>query len=107
MPSDGDAALMAVRASGGTMVAVEDDAILGSLKTLAESEGIFAEPSAAASLAGLEQLTREKFFDRRDRVVVLITGNGLKDVETALTVTGQATTVAPRLEEVLKMLRIE
>ena len=103
-PSDGEAALKAVRESGGMMVAVEDDEILKSIKSLAETEGVFAEPSAATSLAGLNRLAGDRSIDPTDRIVLLVTGNGLKDVENALKATGQATTVDPDVNLVLRVL---
>lgn len=103
-PSDGEAALMAVKNTVGTMIAVEDDDILKSVRSLAAWEGVFSEPSGAACLAGLERLVDEKLVHPRDRIVLVVTGNGLKDVESALKVSGQATPVDPDLNEVLKLL---
>ncbi len=78
-PWDGDAALAAVRDSHGTAVAVSNEEILQAQSILAKSEGIFAEPSGATSLAGLIRLARAGGVERSDRVVVEITGSGLKD----------------------------
>ena len=103
-PSDGEAALMAVKKTGGTMIAVGDDHILKSVRSLAACEGVFSEPSGAACLAGLERLVDDKLVRPKDRIVLLVTGNGLKDVESALKVSGQAITVDPDLNAVLKML---
>lgn len=103
-PSDGEAALMAVKNTGGTMVAVEDDQILRSVKSLAEYEGVFAEPSGAACLAGLEKLVHDKLVHPKDNIVLIVTGNGLKDVDSALKLSGEAITVEPDPSEVLKLL---
>ena len=51
-------------------------------KTLASQGGIFAEPAASASYAGLARLLEEQKIDRREKIVVLITGHGLKDTDT-------------------------
>lgn len=104
MPSDGEAALRAVKSSGGTMVAVEDDEILRSVRSLAEHEGVFAEPSGAACLAGLEKLVEDKTVEPDDTIVLVVTGNGLKDVESALKLFGEPFTVEPDFKEVLKIL---
>lgn len=79
-PWDGDAALKAVNESGGTAVSVDDKLIAQAVRDLAKYEGILAEPSGAAALAGLVQMLEDKAIDKNDRVVVLVTGSGLKDV---------------------------
>jgi threonine synthase len=105
MPSDGEAALQAVRNTGGTMVAVPDEEILKSMKLLAETEGIFAESSGVTCLAGLKKLVDDGSVDPGQKIVLLVTGNGLKDVENALKVSGTVTSVEPDLDHVLKRLR--
>jgi threonine synthase len=79
-PWDGDVALRALRESKGTAVAVSDDEILSAQRLLAKYEGLFAEPSGAASLAGLIGLRDKGEIDRSDKLVVEITGSGLKDI---------------------------
>lgn len=83
-PWDGDAALTAIRESRGTAVSVSDEEILKSQRLLAKREGIFAEPSGVASLAGMIKLVEEGFIDRGDKVAVLVTGGGLKDMDVIL-----------------------
>lgn len=78
-PWDGDAAMTGVRNSGGTGVSVNDEEILESVKQLAAYEGVFAEPSGAAGLAGLKRMMSEGEVDASDKVVVLVTGSGLKE----------------------------
>jgi threonine synthase len=75
--------LQAVRSSGGTAVVVPDEAILAAIPRLARLTGVFAEPAAAASLAGLEAAIAEGSVARDDRVVLMVTGSGLKDVAAA------------------------
>ena len=70
-PPDGDAALAAVRASGGWTVAVEDEAAFAAQRMLAEMYGVFVEPAAAAAYAGYLQRPAED-------AVILLTGSGLK-----------------------------
>ena len=70
-PPDGDAALAAVRASGGWTVAVEDEAAFAAQRLLAEMHGVFVEPAAAAAYAGYLQRPAED-------AVILLTGSGLK-----------------------------
>jgi len=78
-PWDGDAAMAGVRSTNGTGISVSDRDILRSVRELAAFEGIFAEPSGAAGLAGLQKVLEAGAIDRNERVVVLVTGSGLKE----------------------------
>ena len=71
--------LNAVKKSHGTFIKVSDDEILESLMLLARTEGIFAEPAAAASLAGVIKAKKENIIKDLKSVTVIVTGNGLKD----------------------------
>ncbi len=82
-PRNAPACLRAVRASEGAGVVVSDDAIMAAIPRLASLTGVFAEPAAAAALAGLEQALSEGVIARDERVVMMVTGSGLKDVATA------------------------
>lgn len=82
-PRNAIMALALIRASGGGGVIVGDDAILAAIGALARATGVFAEPAAAAVLAGLEQALAEGLVGRDERVVLLVTGSGLKDVASA------------------------
>ncbi len=84
-PRDAARALGVLRATGGDAIAVSDEAILSAVQSLARERGLFAEPSAAAALAGLEKGLDQGIIDRDEEVVLLITGHGLKDVGTAST----------------------
>jgi threonine synthase len=66
--------------SNGIAVAVSDDAIMGTQRELATTEGIFASFEGAASLAALKELTRLKWLDSEERIVLLNTGSGLKSL---------------------------
>jgi threonine synthase len=69
--------------SGGLIEAVTDDEILEAYRLLAGKEGLFVEPASAASVAGLLKLARAGRL-RGGRAVAILTGNGLKDPDTAL-----------------------
>jgi len=69
--------------SGGVIEAVTDDEILAAYRDVARLEGIFCEPSSAASLAGVAKLARVGKLDRDALIVAVLTGVGLKDPETA------------------------
>ena len=78
-PARGAEILRAIRDSGGSAIASDDDAILAERDRLAHLEGIYAEPTSAAALAGLAQLARRGVVEPDDVVIVAITGSGLKD----------------------------
>jgi threonine synthase len=83
MPRNAIACLAEIRASEGGGVTVSDDAILASIARLASATGVFAEPAGAAVLAGLEAALEQGLVTREERVVLMVTGSGLKDVDAA------------------------
>jgi threonine synthase len=76
--------------SGGRIEAVTDDEILAAYRDVAHLEGIFCEPSSAASLAGVAKLARAGELDPEAVVVAVLTGAGLKDPVTAEAQAGAA-----------------
>lgn len=78
-------ALQAARRNGGRFVPVPDAAILEGMRQLARRAGVFAEPAAAATVAGVRAAVEAGIVARGASVAVLVTGNGLKDTATALT----------------------
>ena len=74
--------------SGGLIEAVSDDEILAAWRDLARQEGLFCEPSSAASLAGIRRLAAENRLERDATIVCVLTGSGLKDPKTAETSVG-------------------
>jgi threonine synthase len=70
--------LRILRESGGTALAVSDDEILEAQSRLAVTEGIFAAPEGAATLAGLIKLMDDQLLDPEERIVLFNTGTGLK-----------------------------
>lgn len=82
-PRDPLKALRAVRDTGGQLIAVSDERILDTIPRLARLTGVFAEPAAAAAVAGLFALAERGELSADERVVALVTGNGLKDVASA------------------------
>jgi threonine synthase len=77
-PADGDRAVAAARTSGGAIHAVAEDQIGENMALLAETTGVFAETAAGVTLGALRQAIRQGEVDRGDRVVILVTGDGLK-----------------------------
>jgi threonine synthase len=70
--------LRALRASGGTAVAVSDEEIVDAQRTLARLTGIHAAPEGAATFAAVPHLARSGFLEGHERVVLFNTGTGLK-----------------------------
>lgn len=81
-PASWDKALAVREASQGSFEAVTDDEILDAYRLLAGEEGVFCEPASAASVAGLLKV-RDR-IPNGARIVCVLTGNGLKDPDTAL-----------------------
>lgn len=105
VPRNPDKALRAVRYSKGTMVNVSDQEILEAMRLLGNTSGIFGEPAGVAGLAGLKKLVSQGMIGRRDKVVVCITGNGLKDVNNAIKAAGEPIRVSPDLDELERVLK--
>ncbi len=83
-PASWDGAVSARDDSKGRIDAVTDQQILDAQRLLSASEGVFVEPASAASVAGLLQCHEQGDLDPGQLVVCTVTGNGLKDTETAL-----------------------
>ena len=78
-PRDVIKACKFLKASGGDLISVEDISIQRAIKAMATETGVFAEPAGAIALAGLWQLLEAGRVHKEDRVVLVVTGNGLKD----------------------------
>ena len=85
-PASWDGAVTARDESGGAITAVTDDEILAAYRRLARDEAIFCEPASAASVAGLVRRHEEGEDLSGLTAVCIITGSGLKDPDTALTI---------------------
>ena len=80
-PADGYFALDAVRQTGGGLAAVSDDEVVDAMLLLARTEGIFAETAGGVTIATLKRLAAEGVVRPDERVVVYITGHGLKTLD--------------------------
>jgi len=98
-PWDGDAGIAALKETKGDAEEVPDELILKAMKLLASREGVFAEPSGAAGLAGLMAALEDGRVDKDEEVVVLVTGHGLKDPDVVKESAGDAPTISADLEE--------
>lgn len=83
-PATWEPAIAAVHESSGQFCAVTDEQILRAYGEIARSEGVFCEPASAASVAGLKAAVSARVLDPGSKCVCVLTGNGLKDPETAM-----------------------
>ncbi len=104
LPRDGLRALRAATRTGGAYLAVPDGDILVAMRVLAREAAVFAEPAGAAAYAGIAPALRRGLITPEDRVVVLNTGNGLKDVKAAMQAAGAATIIEPTLPALRKVV---
>jgi threonine synthase len=104
LPRDRIKALRAVRETGGAFIQVRDDEIVAAIPILAQGCGVFAEPAAAAAYAGLAKAVEQELVSADERVVVLATGSGLKDIATAIKSVGEPTVVRPDLADVRRAM---
>ena len=109
LPRDRIKALAAVTETNGAYISVTDDEILEAIPALARGVGVFAEPAGATAYAGLIKAVADGLVQSDDRIVVLNTGNGLKDVASAMkSVEMVGTTpnrVAPNLNDLKRVMK--
>jgi threonine synthase len=84
LPRDRIKALAAVTDTEGMYMTVTDEEILTAVIELARGCGVFAEPAGATAYAGLKKAVNENMISTDEKIVVLNTGNGLKDVQSAM-----------------------
>jgi threonine synthase len=96
-PADGPYALELARRTGGSVDSVSDDEIRAGISLLAETTGIFTETAGGVTTAVLAKLTQRGDIDRDERVVLVITGEGLKTLD-AVRGTFETCTIEPTLE---------
>jgi threonine synthase len=90
--------------SGGRIDAVTDEEILEAYNMLACMEGVFCEPASAASVAGIIKLNKAGYFKPGDKIVCTLTGNGLKDPDTAMKGVASPVTIDATEDAVRKVL---
>jgi len=98
-PADGWYALQAIRSSKGACTSVTDDEIVAGIRLLARTEGIFAENAGGVTIATLAKLAAAGKIRRDERVVALVTGHGLKTVETLASSVGPSVSIDPTLDD--------
>lgn len=103
-PASWTFAMQAVDESHGCLHMVSDEEILQAYQMVACEEGVFCEPASAASIAGIYKLNREGLLPQEGVIVCTLTGHGLKDPDTALSVSYRPVTVPATREAVAAQL---
>jgi threonine synthase len=103
-PVNAPKARAAVKMSGGFFMAVSDEEILEAQSLLASREGVFAEPASCAPLAGLMRLKREGKLPEAMTIAMILTGNGLKDPDTAISKAGEPVEVDGTMEALREVI---
>ena len=85
-PASWDSAKIARDDSNGLIESVTDEEIIFAYQKIAKEEGIFAEPACAAPIAGLLKKKKEGYNFKDKKIVCIVTGSGLKDPDTALSI---------------------
>jgi threonine synthase len=104
VPRNWRKAIHAIKEAHGELVTANDDAILDAMR-VAGRHGMFAEPAAAASLAAVVSAIDQKIIGPTERVMVMVTGSGLKDTRNAIRAGGKPTPVEPNVESVKAALK--
>ena len=106
LPRDGIAAVAPCQ-SRGFAVTVTDAEILAAIPALARGAGVFAEPAAAATYAGLVKAVASRRLRGGETIVLLVTGSGLKDVQSALRASGRPHRVGVGMADLRRLVARE
>ncbi|MDI6766931.1 MAG: threonine synthase [Bacteroidota bacterium] len=97
-------AIQQIRLSHGEMVAVSDEEILEAMRVTARLSGVFGEPAGVAGVAGLRKAIEQNIVKSNETALVVITGNGLKDIQSAKQAAGKENIIKPTLDAVAEVL---
>ncbi len=97
-------AIQQVKLSGGEMIAVSDEEILEAMRTTARLGGVFGEPAGVTGVAGVKKAVEKGMIRPDETVLSVITGNGLKDIQTAKQAAGEEIMIEPDIEVLGKVL---
>jgi threonine synthase len=105
-PADGDLTIEKARASGGAVYAVPEEEIGPSITLLAETAGIFGEGATGVAVGALREAVHRGDIGERDRVVVLVTGTGLKTPQLSADATGRIVEIDADVDALLDELGV-
>ena len=103
-PHDGDAALKAIQESRGFAVSVSDEQIIQAIPELARETSVFGEPSGVTPFAALQKAVSNNRIRNDEKIVILMSGNGLKDIDSAMKSVGRPLTMNPDMKELEKIV---
>lgn len=98
-------AIQQARLSQGEMITVSDEEILEAMRLTARLGGVFGEPAGVTGAAGLQKSIQKGIVKQNESALVVITGNGLKDIQSAKRATGEVFDVEPSLIDLEKKLK--
>ncbi len=104
VPRNFTKALNALKESNAVAVNVSDEEILAAMKLLGTRAGVFGEPAGVTGTAGLKKACEMGLIPEDATVCSIVTGNGLKDIATAMTAAGAPISSAPDMAELEKKL---
>lgn len=98
-------AIAQIRASRGDMLTVSDPEILEAMRVTARLTGVFGEPAGVAAVAGLKKAISQNIVKENESAVIVVTGNGLKDFQSARKAAGEEFSVGPDLDSLAQLLQ--
>jgi threonine synthase len=104
LPHDGYAAVNAITESGGFAISVSDDQIIQAIPKLARETSVFGEPAGVIALSGLEKALQNNLIKHDEKIVLLVTGNGLKDINSALKSVGKPMKIGSDIDGLEKIV---
>lgn len=100
-------AIAQIKASHGQMTSVSDEEILDAMRLTARLGGVFGEPAGVAAAAGVRKALEQNIIKSNESVLVVITGNGLKDIQSARQAAGSEHFIEPNIEALAQALSHE
>ena len=107
IPRNGYKALNALYESNGIAIDVTDEEILEAMTYLARHTGVFGEPAGVAGFAGLLKLVREGMIEPNETAVLVVSGNGLKDIKSATQAVKRPEVIKPNLTDLITYINEE
>jgi len=97
-------AIQQVKASYGKMIAVADEEILEAMRLAAQLGGVFGEPAGVTGIAGLKKAIEQGIVGRNETALAIVTGNGLKDIQSARRAAGEELRIPPTMQALADVL---
>lgn len=104
IPRNGFKALNALSESKGIAIDVSDDEILEAMRYLARTTGIFGEPAGVTGFAGFLKMCARGMIDKEESIALIVSGNGLKDIKSAMKAVKKPEKIKPDMKELVRYL---